>query len=102
MICKTTTSSTILARVLARRARHAGLALLLFSGACALMEKPVPVPPGAIPAGPELYMLPMGEDATGCPLFQPWSPTRSVVQALHWRTADGDFTLDRARADCAP
>jgi hypothetical protein len=47
-------------------------------------------------------MLPMGEDATGCRMYQPWSPTLSVVQALHWRTADGGFTLDREKADCAP
>ena len=102
MSCKTTTSSIILPRAVGSVTRHVGLALLLFSGACALVERPLEVPPDAILVAPELYMLPMGEDATGCPMFQPWSPTLSVVQALHWRTADGDFTLDRARADCAP
>lgn len=88
-----------------------GLALLAL-GSCAMAEPPgqaaeqtaeaPPVPDGAIPAGQDLYMLPMGEDATGCPVFQPWSPTLMVVQALHWRTADGSFTLDRTAADCPP
>jgi hypothetical protein len=87
--------------------RFLGVALLLLN-ACAMAEPPEtaaeapPVPEGAIPVAPELYMLPMGEDETGCPVFQPWSPTLMVVQALHWRTADGSFTLDRAAADCPP
>lgn len=58
------------------------------------------IPPDAIPVGPELYMRPMGTDERGCPVFQPWSPTLAVVQALHWRTAAGDFTLDREAAAC--
>jgi len=58
------------------------------------------VPPAAIAVTPELYMLPMGTDGAGCAVFQPWSPTMAVVQALHWRKADGSFTLDRAEADC--
>ncbi len=60
------------------------------------------VPEGAIPVTPDLYMLPMGVDDDGCPIFQPWSPTLMVVQALHWRTADGAFTLDRESAACPP
>lgn len=56
--------------------------------------------PDAIRVGPELYMRPMGTDERGCPVFQPWSPTLAVVQALHWRTAEGDFTLDRSAAAC--
>lgn len=63
-------------------------------------EAPPSPPAGAIPVSPDLYMLPMGTDSDGCALFQPWSPTMAVVQALHWRTADGRFTLDRSRADC--
>lgn len=81
--------------------------LLLLNG-CAMAETggdgsaPAAVPEGAIPVGPDLYMLPMGSDDTGCPMFQPWSPTLIVVQALHWRAADGSFTLDRDAADCPP
>ncbi len=93
----------------ARRYRRHGPALaavLLLSGACAMAEAPddapAGVPEGAIPAGPDLYMLPMGTDEAGCPVFQPWSPTLMVVQALHWRAADGSFTLDRDAADCPP
>lgn len=63
-------------------------------------DTPAP-PPGAIRVAPELYMQPMGTDERGCAVFQPWSPTMAVVQALHWRTADGTFTLDRNEAACA-
>ena len=65
------------------------------------LEPPL-VPVGAIEVTPELYMVPAGADASGCPMFQPWSPTLMVVQALHWRSADGSFTLDRTAADCPP
>ncbi len=65
------------------------------------LEPPL-VPVGAIEVTPELYMVPAGADASGCPMFQPWSPTLLVVQALHWRSADGSFTLDRTTADCPP
>jgi hypothetical protein len=81
-------------------------AMLFLLNACAMAETPegpgdsVKVPEGAIPVSPDLYMLPMGTDEAGCPVFQPWSPTLMVVQALHWRTADGTFTLDRDAADC--
>jgi hypothetical protein len=61
---------------------------------------PPAIPPDAIAVTDELYMLPMGTDSAGCAVFQPWSPTMAVVQALHWRKADGSFTLDRALADC--
>ena len=63
---------------------------------------PASVPADAIAVSPDLYMRPMGVDDDGCPVFQPWSPTLMVVQALHWRTADGTFTLDRDNADCPP
>ena len=60
------------------------------------------MPVGAVQVSPELYMVPAGADDVGCPMFQPWSPTLMVVQALHWRSADGGFTLDRNAADCPP
>lgn len=92
--------------------RYGGLLVvsaLLSLNACAMAEAPetpadanVPVPEAAIQVGPELYMIPMGTDERGCPVFQPWSPTLMVVQALHWRAADGSFTLDRDAADCPP
>ena len=83
-----------------------GLALVIGLGACTATEEsqlePPLVPVGAIQVSPELYMVPAGADAVGCPMFQPWSPTLMVVQALHWRSADGTFTLDRNAADCPP
>lgn len=84
------------------RSRSSGAGLALLLAACA-SEPPAAtrIPPDAIPVSPELYMLPMGTDADGCPVFQPWSPILAVVQALHWQTAEGDFTLDREAAACA-
>ena len=95
--------------------RLCGAALMLVSmvalNACAMaapegsgaMQDPVPapVPADAIAVSPDFYMRPMGVDDDGCPVFQPWSPTLMVVQALHWQTVDGTFTLDRAQADCS-
>ncbi|HRY26613.1 MAG TPA: hypothetical protein P5558_19755 [Geminicoccaceae bacterium] len=83
-----------------------GLALITAFGACAPAAEgppvPAPAPDNAVQVSPELYMVPAGEDDVGCPMFQPWSPTLMVVQALHWRSADGSFTLDRNAADCPP
>ena len=112
MNCKTTPSLETLPRAVGCRTHYFGLALALALNACATVEPPADsaetteIPPAAIPpaaifVAPELYMLPMGTDQTGCAVFQPWSPTMSVVQALHWRTPAGGFTLDRGAADCA-
>lgn len=59
------------------------------------------LPEGAVRLGPELVMVPRGTDEDGCRLYQPTSRTMSVIQALHYRTADGGFTLDRSEAACA-
>ena len=110
MSCNAYANST---RVLGTpRLRSAGLALvsMVALNACAMAApeginrittlRPTPVPADAIAVSPDLYMRPMGVDDDGCPVFQPWSPTLMVVQALHWRAADGAFTLDRDEADC--
>lgn len=61
------------------------------------------IPAGAIPVGDDdLYQVPSGEDEAGCPMFRLFSPTQMVVQAIFWRTPDGDFTMDRTEADCPP
>ena len=107
MTCKTTFSLEISARAIGCRAHAFGLVTALALTACTTVEPTAEraetpeIPAAAIYVGPELYMLPMGTDETGCAVFQPWSPTMSVVQALHWRTPAGGFTLDRAAADCA-
>ena len=102
MGCKKTTSLTNFGLEAALRSRSSRAGLALFLAACA-SEPPAatPIPPDAIPVSSELYMRPMGTDGDGCPVFQPWSPTLAVVQALHWQTAEGDFTLDRSIAACA-
>jgi hypothetical protein len=108
MIWNSTIYSTLVTA--ASRLPNACLALgsTLLLSACAAAQPadsgtPEPaVPAGAIRVNDQLYMLPMGTDDTGCPMFQPWSPTLMVVQALHWRAADGSFTLDRHAADCPP
>lgn len=83
-----------------------GIALIMAFSACApAVENPLEdprVPVGAVQVSPALYMVPAGADAVGCPMFQPWSPTLMVVQALHWRSTDGSFTLNRNAADCPP
>jgi hypothetical protein len=101
-------SSTARWRPLRRDGIHFVAAAVLLLNGCAMAEtagkdtERAAVPAGAIPVGPELYMVPKGDDETGCPMFQPWSPTLMVVQALHWRAPDGSFTLDRDAADCPP
>ena len=59
------------------------------------------LPAGAIAVGPDLYQVPIGADAEGCPMYRLHSPTRMVAQAIAWRRADGSFTLDRREAACA-
>jgi hypothetical protein len=60
------------------------------------------VPPGAIAVGDDLYQVPIGDDEDGCPMFRLFSPTRMVVQAIFWRTPEGEFTMDRSEAACPP
>ena len=60
---------------------------------------PAGVPAGAIGIGDDVYMVPAGM-LDGCPSFRPFSPTRSVIQAIHFRNRAGGFTMNRAEADC--
>ena len=60
----------------------------------------VAVPENAIQVGDEYYMVPLAERVQGCPAYQPFSPTRRVQQAIHYRTADGRFVMDRGQAVC--
>ena len=62
---------------------------------------PAALPAGAVAVGPDLYQVPIGADAEGCPMYRLHSPTRMVTQAIAWRRPDGSFTLDRREAACA-
>lgn len=56
---------------------------------------------GFVPAGDGIAMKPLGEDSTGCPMYQPIaSDDRMVVQAIHYPDGQGGFTMDRLAADC--
>lgn len=59
------------------------------------------VPANAIAVGDDTYMVPMGKDDGGCEMYRVFSPTKMVVQAIHYRTADGRFVTDRNEAACA-
>ena len=59
------------------------------------------VPEGAIAVGDDVYMVPIAEDDTGCMMYRMFSPTKAVVQAIHYRTADDRFVMDKERAACS-
>jgi len=58
------------------------------------------VPEDAIAVGDDVYMVPIGEDGTGCPMFRAFSPGKAVIQAIHYRTEDGRFVTDKGEAAC--
>ncbi|MDF2780786.1 MAG: hypothetical protein K0S96_590, partial [Geminicoccaceae bacterium] len=58
------------------------------------------LPAGAVQVGPDLYQVPVGADADGCPIFRLYSPTRLVSQGIAYRSRDGGFTADRRAAAC--
>jgi len=63
-------------------------------------ESFVEVPENAIRVSDMYYMVPLAERVQGCRAYRPFSPTRRVQQAIHYRTADGRFVTDRGRAAC--
>lgn len=60
------------------------------------------LPAGAIRVGDDLYQVPIGADADGCPMFRLYSPNRMVTQAISYRHRDGGFTMDKRKAACEP
>jgi hypothetical protein len=58
------------------------------------------LPRGAIEVGEDLYQVPIGTDAAGCPMFRMYSPTKLVAQAIYYRDAAGGFTMSRQEAAC--
>ncbi len=59
------------------------------------------LPAGAIETKPGIYMVPIAPDQDGCMQYRMHAPGQAVVQVIHYRQADGQFTTDRAKADCA-
>jgi hypothetical protein len=59
-----------------------------------------PLPAGAIRVAERLYMVPIGVDRAGCEQFRAHVPGGLGDQALHYRRADGGFTLDRDVTVC--
>ncbi len=57
-------------------------------------------PPGAIRLGEDDYMVPAGDDGSGCPRYAPRSGGRAVAAAVFYRKADGGFTLYRSDTGC--
>jgi hypothetical protein len=80
------------------------LAAMLAAGCETVPEPPNGAPPeGAVEIAPDLYMVPVGEDETGCPMYTPWSRERMVQTLIHYPRADGSFTPLREEADaCDP
>lgn len=58
------------------------------------------IPASAIEIGEELYMVPVGEDASGCTRYNLIARERETVQAVFYRDARGDFTTNRVDAGC--
>ena len=61
---------------------------------------PSGVPDNAIQVDADYYMVPIAESVGGCTAYRPFSPTRRVVAAIHYRTSDGRFVIDPSEADC--
>jgi hypothetical protein len=59
-----------------------------------------PIPGGAIKVGEDLYQVPVGKDADGCPVFRLWSSSKAVVQAIFYKDRKGGFTMDKSKAEC--
>ncbi|MFN4281112.1 MAG: hypothetical protein ACK4NA_00585 [Alphaproteobacteria bacterium] len=59
------------------------------------------LPAGAIATGDGVYMVPIAPDETGCMQYRMHAPGKAVVQVIYYRAADGKFTPDRSKADCA-
>lgn len=87
------------------RAALVGLSVVAVAG-CQQAPPPTPPPsskpppPGAIKAGMDFYMVPIGRDGSGCETFRPWSRYRVVAQIIYYRAASGGFTPVRADSVC--
>jgi len=77
------------------------LPLLLVLAACAPAgDATTDIPEDAIRLRDNYYMLPIGTDDDGCPMFRPYAPGMMTDQAIRFRRADGSFTMAREEAAC--
>lgn len=59
------------------------------------------IPEGAIPAGEDVYYVPLDyTDNDGCRPYRLYSPTKLVTQAIYYRKEDGGFTMNKMQAAC--
>lgn len=59
------------------------------------------VPDGAVQIGDDAYQVPIGKDSDGCEQYRMFSRKKAVVAAIFYRDRDGNFTMDKSKADCA-
>ena len=58
------------------------------------------VPDGAVQVGDDAYQVPIGKDPDGCQRYRMFSRNKGVVTAIFYRDRDGNFTMDKSKADC--
>lgn len=73
----------------------AGLLLLSGCGGTVLGD-------GSVKLGDQVRMIPAGADETGCPVFRMSSGGRAALRLPFYRTMGGDFSTNRAEAECRP
>ena len=87
--------------LVSRRDRRVWLAVFaVMLGACAAVDEEHLPGPNAIRIDDDLYMVPVSLDETGCQQYTAWSSHRFVPAVIHYRTADGTFTIDHSKANC--
>ncbi|GEQ97764.1 hypothetical protein JCM17844_14010 [Iodidimonas gelatinilytica] len=51
--------------------------------------------------GNGVYAVPIeGVDEDGCQRYRLWAADRMVIQAIHYRKADGSFSMNKNEAAC--
>ncbi len=76
------------------------LSSIIWISAC-MAESDVKPPEGAVKISSDLYAVPLPEpDQDGCEQYRLWSAENMVVQAIHYRKANGDFTMNKNEAAC--
>lgn len=87
--------------------RHLPLASALLLGACATGEvgradRAADPPEGSIQVSEHVWMVPVGQDVTGCTQYTAWSLEGAVLTVIQYQRQDGSFSALRDEADCPP